>query len=149
MRDTQQGEVPVGIGVAWDQADPRIVVAVFEGRWTLREFEAAGAQVMALAGTTARPVGAILDVSAASLLPQGFIDRAADVAQAAGSQPGSNVVVYTVVGAPPVVQAMYHAFFRVFGCPEVRQRVLLVESTAAARQLIAARLGAYAATGCE
>lgn len=71
----------MGITVAWQDADQRVVHIVYKGQWTNEEFRVAAYEAMALVRTVNHPVYVIDDFSASDGLPLGVFWQASNSAQ--------------------------------------------------------------------
>ena len=126
----------MGIEVSWDNEAKTIVKYVYEGRWTLQDFDNAREQAAKLEETVPHRVDVIVDVRNSSLVPTGTISRGKQVITTTPvSHPSEAMAI--IVGAGPLVRSIYDVVSKVY--PEIvrRRGFRFARSMEEAREIIA------------
>jgi hypothetical protein len=109
----------MAIEVCWDNEAKTIIQYVYEGRWTLADFDNARIEAAKLEETVSHRVDVIVDVRKSSLVPSGAISRGKTVMTTnATSHPNEGTAV--IVGAGPLVRSIYDVVNKVY--PEMVRR---------------------------
>jgi len=109
----------MGIEVNWDNEAKTIITYVYEGRWTLQDFDNARLEAAKLEETVTHRVDVIVDVRKSSLVPTGTISRGKQVITTTPvSHPQEGMAV--IVGAGPLVRSIYDVVNKVY--PEIVRR---------------------------
>jgi hypothetical protein len=109
----------MGIEVNWENETKTIIQYVYDGRWTLRDFDDARIQAARLEETVTHRVDVIVDVRNSSLVPTGTISRGKQVITTTPtSHPSEGMAV--IVGAGPLVRSIYDVVSKVY--PDVVKR---------------------------
>src|SRR3954464_1167446 len=109
----------MSIEVNWDNEEKTIIQYVYEGRWTLQDFDDARAKAAKLEETVTHRVDVIIDVRKSSLVPTGTISRGKQVMTTTpSSHPNEGTAV--IVGAGPLVRSIYDVVNKVY--PDIVRR---------------------------
>jgi hypothetical protein len=109
----------MGIEVTWENENKTIIQYVYDGRWTLREFDDARTQAAKLEETVTHRVDVIVDVRNSSLVPTGAISRGKQV-MTTNQSSHPNEATAVIVGAGPLVRSIYDVVSKVY--PDVVKR---------------------------
>ena len=109
----------MGIQVSWENEEKTIIHYVYDGRWTLQDFDDARLEAAKLEETVTHRVDVIVDVRKSSLVPTGAISRGKQVMTTTpSSHPNEGTAV--IVGAGPLVRSIYDVVSKVY--PEIVRR---------------------------
>ena len=109
----------MGIEVTWENEAKTIIQYIYDGRWTLKDFDEARAQAAKLEETVTHRVDVIIDVRNSSLVPTGAISRGKQVMTTTPSS-HPNEAMAIIVGAGPLVRSIYDVVSKVY--PEIVRR---------------------------
>jgi hypothetical protein len=98
------------ITVQWDNAEKSIVRYIYEGPWTLNDFNTAYLQARELMDTVDHKVHLIIDVTKSGLLPSNVLARSQSVARRHHPNEGSVVIV----GASTFIRSLLEIYQRVY-----------------------------------
>jgi len=126
----------MGIEVNWDNEEKTIIQYVYEGRWTLQDFDDARAKAAKLEETVTHRIDVIVDVRKSSLVPTGAISRGKQVITTTPvSHPSEAMAI--IVGAGPLVRSIYDVVSKVYPDIVRRRGFRFARSLEEAHELIA------------
>jgi hypothetical protein len=109
----------MSIEVSWDNEAKTIIQYIYEGRWTLQEYDVARVQAAKLEESVTHRVDVIVDVRKSSLVPNGTLSRgknAMTTNEVSHPNEGSTVIV----GAGPLVRSIYDVVNKLY--PDIVRR---------------------------
>ena len=125
----------MGIEVVWDSDAKNVLRYIYDGRWTWSDLEKAREVAAQYEKSVAHRVDVIVDVQKSSLLPNGTITRARQVATTAPTtHPNEGITV--IVGAGAFVRSIYDVMLKVYPDMIRRRGILLAKNLQEARELI-------------
>ncbi len=119
----------MAITVTWDNESKTIIRYVYEGHWTITDFNLAYAESRTLLDEVDHTVHFIVDIRASHLLPNGALSRGRTIA----NSPHVNEGRTAIVGASPVIRAILDVFRRLHGKKFDETKFILVSGLDVAR----------------
>ncbi len=130
----------MGIEVVWDSDAKTVIRYIYNGRWTWQDLDKAREEAGKLEASVTYRVDVIVDVQNSSLLPNGTISRARQVAVTAPTtHPNEGITV--IVGAGAFVRSIYDVMLKVY--PEMirRRGIFFAKTLPEAREMIVQQTG--------
>ena len=124
----------MGIEVVWDSDAKNVLRYIYDGRWTWSDLEKAREVAAQYEKSVAHRVDVIVDVQKSSLLPNGTITRARQVATTAPTtHPNEGITV--IVGAGAFVRSIYDVMLKVYPDMIRRRGIFFAKNLQEAREL--------------
>lgn len=128
----------MAIQVVWDNPEKKIIRYIYDGRWTWEDLARAREIVHEMLDTVDYRVGIIVDVHKSTMLPNGALTRARQMARVtpkSHKNEGSTVIV----GADTLIRSLFEMFRKIYSTLSGNIAVTFVSSLDEAREILSKR----------